>query len=154
MERTKRATTVEEAPASPGLPVVVLVTRSMEPDQLTAHPDLACLARRFDLRLTSSPSRALSLSRDLLATGNRIVLLLSDMVDSGTDVHGFLSAFCRCWPEAGFHLIDTVEGRVIFSETDEPCRGSSPSIRIESNGRESLSGRLVRMMVERYCPKA
>ena len=135
-----------------GLPVIVLVTSTMVPETLATNTDLEHLSGRFDLQLASTPTRALCLSRKLQSAGNRVVLLLSDMLTSGTEVFLFISTFSQDWPDAGFHLIDSMEGRVIFSEPNGPESDRSPSIQIESNGREPLDSRLVSMMVERYFP--
>jgi hypothetical protein len=65
----------------------------------------------------------------------------------------FISTFSQDWPEAGYHLIDAVEGRVIFSDPKDPDSDQSPSIQIESNGREPLNSSLAAKMVERYFPE-
>jgi hypothetical protein len=132
--------------------VILLMTRNFEltdpePDELLKE-----LGTRFAIRQVRSPSLALAMSRSVQENEGRVALLLSDMLSSGTEVFLFISAFSQDWPNAGFHLIDSVEGRVIFSEPRASDSDRAPSIQIESNGRERVDARLVLKIVERYFP--
>ena len=133
-------------------PVVLLVTKKLETADLGLDPTLCSLASRFDLRLVESPSMALAMSRIVRANNGTVALLLSDMLSKGNEVMHFISEFNRDWPEAGIHLFDSMEGRVIFTEPQQ-TESRKAAIRIESNGREHLDARLVLKMVNRHFPE-
>lgn len=134
-------------------PVVLLATKTMDPATLESDPDIQQLSARFDIQLAESPARALIMARKVRLSRRRVVLLLSDMLSNGSDVIQFISEFNQEWPEAGLHLFDSMEGRVIFTEPNTADDNQSPVIRIESNGRESLDTRLLLKMVGRYFPE-
>jgi hypothetical protein len=143
----------EEELSDAARPIVLVVTRAMEALDLEMDQALCQLANRFDIRLVQTPSLALAMSRIARANEGNVVLLLSDMLTSGTEVFLFISTFSQDWPDAGYHLIDAMEGRVIFSDPKDPDSDQSPSIQIESNGRDPLDTCLAAKMVERYFPE-
>jgi len=136
--------------AGPVKPVILLITRTLEWDDLDSDPALCDLSTRFDLQLVETPTMALALARIVRVNGGRVALLLSDMLSRGSDVLQVISEFNQEWPEAGVHLFDAVEGRVIFTDPQGHDAQPPAAIRIESNGHEFLDGRLIAKMVDRH----
>ena len=139
--------------ATPSKPVILLITRTIETADLVTDPVLCRLSARFDIQLVESPSMALAYSRIVRANCGRVALLLSDMLSRGSDVLQTITEFNREWPEAGVHLFDAVEGRVIFTDPQGSDTTHHAAIRIESNGHDLLNARLVEKMVERHFPE-